>query len=384
MTRAKKVKRGTSFVTLRTKNVSKGRKSFYLDIYKDGERVYEFLHLYLVPVIDEATKIQNFNTEQAAIAIRNQRELEIIQGKGGLRTSKSNIPLLDWMNHFKELKLKTGQSNERALSVEKVMLHLKAYAGDKVTLGSVDERFCKGFIMYLANANSGKHTVNPRALSKSTANSYFQLFISALNQAVREKIILSNPTSYLTRDDKKPIKSMNSNRSYLSIDEVKALIETDYDKDDDLKCAFLFSCFTGLRIGDIQNLRWSDIEQRDNVLYLSITMGKTKERLTIKLNKQAVNWLPEKRNDDEVFILPFYGSLINERLKAWCKKAGISKNVCFHMARHTFATMELTLGVDLYVVSKLLGHKDVSVTQIYADIINKKRDEAIDKIDEAF
>ena len=52
----------------------------------------------------------------------------------------------------------------------------------------------------------------------------------------------------------------------MSIDEVKALIKTDYDKGDDLKCAFLFSCFTGLRIGDIQNLRWSDIEERDNVL----------------------------------------------------------------------------------------------------------------------
>lgn len=384
MARAKKVKRGTSFVTLRTKNVSKGRKSYYLDIYKDGERFYEFLHLYLVPVTDEATKIQNVNVEQAAIAIRNQRELEIIQGKGGLRTSKSNILLLDWMKHFKELKLKTGQSDERALSVDKVISHLKSYAGDNVTLKKVDEKFCKGFILYLANANSGKHTINQRVLSKSTANSYFQLFTCALNQAVREKVLLSNPVTFLTRDDKKPIKSMKSNRSFLSIDEVRALIETDYNKGDDLKCAFLFSCFTGLRIGDIQNLKWNDIVQHDNVSYLNITMGKTKERLTIKLNNQAIKWLPEKRNLEYVFTLPSYRFTINDRLKSWCKKAGITKNVCFHMARHTFATMELTLGVDLYVVSKLLGHKDISVTQIYADIINKKRDEAIDKIDEVF
>ena len=71
-------------------------------------------------------------------------------------------------------------------------------------------------------------------------------------------------------------------------------------------------------------------------------------------------------------------------MKRWAKKAGIEKSLCFHMSRHTFATMELTLGADLYVVSKLLGHNDVSVTQIYADIINKKREEAVDLMDSAF
>ena len=64
--------------------------------------------------------------------------------------------------------------------------------------------------------------------------------------------------------------------------------------------------------------------------------------------------------------------------------AGISKPITFHCARHTFGTMMLTLGVDLYTVSKLLGHTKVETTQIYAKIINKKKDDAVSLIDDAF
>ena len=371
-------------MTLRTKPVSKGRQSYYLDIYKDGVRKYEFLKLYLVPATNEAAKIQNANTEQAAKAIRNQRELEIIQGKGGLApVSNSKLLMLDWMEEYRKMKLATGQSNERALSVDKVITHLKAYAGEKTKLSAVDSDFCKGFVAYLGNATSGKHTQNPKPLASSTANAYFQLFTSALNEAVRQKKIAANPVLYLSREDKKPIKAEKSNRTFLTIEEVKQLATTDF-KNESIKQAFLFACFTGLRISDIRNLTWGNIVERNGSFFVTITMQKTREPLTIKLNKQAAKWLPQKNATKEVFDLPVYNAIINDNLKRWAKKAGIEKSLCFHMSRHTFATMELTLGADLYVVSKLLGHNDVSVTQIYADIINKKREEAVDLMDSAF
>ncbi len=384
MARPKKITRESSFVTLRTKPVAKGRLSYYLDIYKDGKRSYEFLKLYLLPETSEAIKVQNKNTEQAAKAIRNQRELEIIQGKGGLSTvTKSKILLLDWMEEYKKAKLATGQSNERALSIAKMVRHLTSYAGEKVKLVDVDDAFCKGFIEYLANAHSIKHTNSTKSLSNSTSNSYFLIFNSALNEAVRQKIIPVNPVTYLSREDKKPIKTERSNRTFLTIDEVKRLANTE-NNNTIIKQAFLFACFTGLRISDIKNLLWENIVERNGSCFLSIVIQKTREPLTIKLNKQAVKWLPAKEGRKEVFDLPLYYSVINNNLKQWAKKAGIKKDLCFHMSRHTFATMELTLGADLYVVSKLLGHNDVGTTQIYADIVNKKREEAVDLMDSAF
>ena len=70
----------------------------------------------------------------------------------------------------------------------------------------------------------------------------------------------------------------------------------------------------------------------------------------------------------------------NQILKSWTKNAGINKNLTSHIARHTFATLSLSSGADLYTVSKLLGHKDIATTQIYAKIIDKKKEEAVDML----
>ena len=62
------------------------------------------------------------------------------------------------------------------------------------------------------------------------------------------------------------------------------------------------------------------------------------------------------------------------------KEAGIKKHISFHTGRHTHATMLLSLGVDIYVVSKLLGHKSITTTQVYAKIIDKTKQEAVSRI----
>ncbi len=69
---------------------------------------------------------------------------------------------------------------------------------------------------------------------------------------------------------------------------------------------------------------------------------------------------------------------LSKVLKQWCKDAGIDKRVSFHTARHTFATLALTQGVDLYTVSKLLGHKTIQATQIYAKIVDEKKKAAME------
>ena len=73
-------------------------------------------------------------------------------------------------------------------------------------------------------------------------------------------------------------------------------------------------------------------------------------------------------------------SYTSKLLKRWTQTAGLRKHVTFHVARHTFATLGITYGAELYNISKLLGHSNIRITQIYADIISQKKREAVDSI----
>ena len=386
-------------VTLRLRNLKDGKMRFYLDINrKNQKRKCYFLDCFLDPTLvvrtskvvkgkrievteigqANETAISNAETKRAEYfsAIRDGRDV-IAKSE-----AKNDVLLLDWLKSYQKQKADTGQSDGRALSVGKLISHVELYDNKKPKLSDIDEDWCKGFILYLSKAKSGRSTKNEKTISRSTATLYYSILIAALNEAVRKKLITSNPTKNLSREDRKPIKADKSNRPYLTIDEVKSLMATDC-KYPEIKRAFLFGCFTGLRISDIRKLSWDNISKRKEGSFLKITMQKTREALAMKLNKQAVALLADK-GKGLVFNLPIWDSVINDALKAWANKAGIEKDISFHVSRHTFATMELTLGADLYVVSKLLGHTDVGTTQIYAEIIDKRRDEAVELVDNAF
>jgi site-specific recombinase XerD len=72
--------------------------------------------------------------------------------------------------------------------------------------------------------------------------------------------------------------------------------------------------------------------------------------------------------------------MIQHPLHAWIKAAGIRKHITFHCFWHTFATLQIALGTDIYTVSKMLTHKSVKTTQIYADLVNSKKRESANRI----
>jgi integrase len=390
MARTKKQLKAKEPIALRQKPLSKGGYSLYLDIYQNGSRKYEFLKLYLVPEVDEATKVQNKNTIKVANAIKSKRVIEIANGKAGItKEDLSKMLLVDWIDEYKAGKY----GSQNSLTIGRLKKHIANFNdGKAVMMQDVDEAYCKGFISYLANKACGLYVgkdgkeVEGRRIGKNTANLYFVHFASAMNEAVRRKIVASNPTKFLSKEDKKPIKAPKPQRGYLTIDEVKALIATDI-KRYQTKQAFLFAVFCGLRISDIRALKWGDLSNDGNQWRASVLMQKTKERLELPLSDEAMKWLPERggaSNDTLVF-----GNLpnalgINRGIKEWAKQAGIEKDICFHVSRHTFATALLTMGADLYTTSKLLGHTNLSTTQIYADIVNQKKADAVNVLGKAF
>lgn len=98
------------------------------------------------------------------------------------------------------------------------------------------------------------------------------------------------------------------------------------------------------------------------------------------MNKLFNIWANEENQPDRVFSSFKYSAWTILELKKWAFTAGITKNITFHTGRHTFATMMLSLGADIYTVSKLLGHKELATTQIYAKVLDKRKQDAVSLI----
>ena len=370
-------------IALRAKDLLGGRKSLYLDYYvsadKNHAHKYEFLKLYLLPETSKENREQNKVTLQSAKAIQAQRMIEYANGKANIKTAKkAKFALVDYMRYYADRKKEYGQSASRAVTIIKVIKYVEAYNGS-VMLHDVDKEYCKGFIKYLSTAQSLRSTKNPKTISKQTASVYYAVLVAVLNQAVREDLIESNPTSKVSAEERKAIAPTGSTRTYLTLEELQKLIDTDC-KSENTKRAFLFACYTGLRYSDIASLQWDDIKTENGQMFIHKQMIKTKQNVIVPIGKSAKQYLPKKKGK-YIFDLPTLIS-INIELKRWAKRAKVDKNVHFHISRHTFATSLLTKGADLYSVSKLLGHTDISTTQIYAEIVNQKKVDAISLLDD--
>lgn len=368
-------------VRVRYKALSDGSQSVYLDIYRDGKRQYEFLKLYLIPETNAAAKAQNKATLAAVNTIKSQRIIELTNNVAGLKNTsqRSKLLLLDWMQTYKENQEKKGVRGSGKL-ISNTTNVLRAF-NEKAAMRDINRDFCLALIDYMRNVYA---SANGKKLSQFSCVSYFGCFRGALNAAVREDIIAENPINKLNPDEK--IKMPESKREFLTIDEVKTLIDTPCHRED-IKSAFLFSCYCGLRISDVLALKWKNVDCTGEQWRINIIMQKTRHPLYLPLSMQARKWMPERdgaTEDDPVFATLPCEDTCNVQIKPWVKEAGITKHVTYHVSRHTFATMMLTLGADLYTVCKLLGHTDVKTTQIYAKIINKKKDDAIGLIDAEF
>lgn len=358
-------------VKLRTKKLANGNESLYLDIYVDGRRKYEYLKLYLNP--GKENKAKNKETLRIANAVKAQRLVEIQNGRFGFeKKPDSKILLSDFLDEYIEEK-KQKKTEGYAKDIETVVKHVKKYMGARnIYVSDVNKAWCQGFINYLGKVK----TKEGLKLEQSSVYNYFSIMVVALNKAVKTELIERNPFDLL---EDKP-KRAESKREYLTLEEVKELAETDI-KNKAVKNAFLFSCFTGLRYSDIIGLTWANVrELGDGVKQLEFTQQKTKQRVVVPLNVNALQWLPQKGLDNErIFSLP-EPTLLGRTIRRWISKTGIKKNVTFHVARHTYATMLLYYGADLYTVSKLLGHTNVQTTQIYAKVMDESKRKAVNLI----
>ena len=363
------------------KQTKSGSISLFLEIYKgttitpEGKvknlRDYEYLNLYLIDKPKTPLDRQsNKDILQLAKSIKAKRELEIKNGLYGFANEfKQNTNFIDY---FIEQMEKRKQSDGNYGIWDSTLKHIIKFAGAKISFKEIDQTFCENFRDYLKDTAIKP---NGQPLASSSVASYFSKFRACLKEAVKKKIIVSNPAI----DVNNP-RIIENVREYLTLEEVKEIVKAEC-RYDVLKRAFIFSCLTGLRWSDINNLKWSEIQKTTDGYRVTFHQQKTKGLQYLDLSKQARGYLGEAGNpDDRVFTGLKYSSYVNVELTKWMMRAGITKNITFHCARHTFAVLQLSLGTEIFTLSKLLGHSELKTTQIYAKIIDEKKREAVNKI----
>ncbi len=361
-------------------NQKKGKKqksSLYLAwTPRPGSKVqYEWLnlHIYENPKTN-LEKDHNKETMQLAESIRAKRLLDNQTSNHGFASPvKAKISFL---TYFKKLADKRRDDSDGNYgNWQSVYEHLKVFIGRKdYTLEQIDENFLEGFKQYLQGniTRRGKQ----QKLEANSALSYYNKVKAALREAYVNKMIKENPSNRV-----KGLKAGDNHRQFLTIEELQLLAATNC-KNGIMKRAFLFSALTGLRWSDVKGLKWNMIRYTDGAGWsLEYVQKKTRGAEILPLSEQAITILGNKINDNiEIFEKLSYNTHMNKQLQDWVDDAGVKKKISFHCARHTFATLQLSMGTDIYTVSKLLGHRHLKTTEIYAKVIDQKKIDAVMKL----
>lgn len=311
-----------------------------------------------------ADKIRNIRqTEYDNAALYSDTDAEQAEQ---MERSRSNF--IEFFDHVQRTR-HARSSDSIIVNWNRVYELLKIFAkGDTILFSQIDLKLMESFRSFLMTAPQGGNKSG--IISQNTAATYFSIFKAALKQAFIE--------GYLTVDISakvKGIQEQESRREYLTIDELNSLAQAPCDPL--LKRAALFSALTGIRHCDIQKLKWSEIEEFNGGYRLNFTQQKTKGVEYMPISEQAIELCGDRQDED---MLVFEGlpdpSWINRPVKKWVEAAGIKKHITFHCFRHSYATLQLAGGTDIYTVSKMLGHTNVKTTQIYAKIVDAKKEEA--------
>jgi len=322
-------------------------------------------------------KQHNKEVLQLAEQIRQKRDNQLNKPEIYTGYEKEQLRIkeqgeLNFVDYFKQLADKRKASNHDNWIC--AFHYLNTFTNGNLKFENLNEKFCNDFKEYIITAKSNKSSKT--TLSQNSALSYFNKLKAALKQAYKDGYLQTDLNTKI-----QPIKQAETQRNFLTIEELNSLVKTDCNNPL-LKRAALFSALTGLRFSDIKKLVWGELEYIEgNGYFIQFKQQKTKGVEMMPISEQAFSLLGERKEPTgKVFEGLKYSAYSNKHLYQWIGAAGISKDITFHCFRHTFATLQLSKGTDIYTVSKMLGHRELKTTQVYAKIMDKAKREAADKI----
>jgi integrase len=351
-------------VSVREIPLKEGGVSFSLAIYHEGKKRLE------------KTKIQTERSEGREYKkARQQAEARAAEKEEQLRIDPAAVFLgkerrgTDFIEYFEKVMREEKNSN----SVYRNSLkHLRDFNGGRpLPMANICKTWADLFRAY----------IDTLSLKKISKKNYVLGLKVILKQAAEEKLIPD-----FAKDIKLFGKPDDIALKYLTLEQIKTLEATPC-KHPAVRAAFLFSCFTGLRVSDLEALSDGDIQQDRERVTIRYKMQKTQKWESFKLSAQALKYLKEatglhsdrKAGDDRIFLLASRTGT-GHVLRAWGAAAGIPFNLGWHCGRHSFAVMSLQYGVDLLTLSKLMGHSSVKMTEIYAKVVDETKTAAMDKL----
>jgi len=387
-------------VTLRFRRLDTGKESLYLDFYppitdietgKPSRR--EYLGMLVIPLKNrqgELLKDKNEKNRYSQTDMETIRIAEMICNNRQNELNKANIytdaeaEILkakerskgDFIKYFKQLADDKNESNR--CSWISVFKHLVAYTQktdnrDFIRFCDVTLQWCEGFKDYLLKTK--RIGSDKMQLSTNTAAMYLIKFKIALKSAFRYGYLPKNINA-----DLKSIKEVETQRDFLTLDELKKLVVTPCTNDV-LKRSALFSALTGLRHSDIIKTKWSEINDSDGKFTLRYKIKKTLMYHELPIGEEAMQFCG-KRQEPETLVFEGlkYSAYENKALAQWIGLAGITRNITFHCFRHTFATLQLASDTQITTIQKMLGHKKIETTMVYAKTLEEAKREAANKI----
>jgi integrase len=378
-------------VVLREKQLSKGGVSFYLDISHNGKRWYQFLG---IKAKGNRRSEEFTEKKQLAEKARTVKEYELTVLKTGLPNElKSESDIFTFVEQvFYPTRSKDAYQYTCNL--------LKEYCGSSILPATdITKDFALGFIRFLQS----------HGIESNTVFVLVNRFSTIINRAIDDGLMQINPFKHLPRSQR--VKFKQKMPKYLTMEQVEHLAQRSEGIPSQLRLAFLFSCFTGIRWGDCSRLKWNQISSQviDNkkVNFITLEQQKTEAPMILPISNAAMAILKErellhksemaaplktgsikeltmqKLAQEYVFPRLFepQGKRTKQRyytkiMRKWGKQADMGR-VHFHLSRHTFATLTLSEGAEIYTVSKLLGHKSIQHTQKYAQVIDRLKIAAV-------
>ena len=238
----------------------------------------------------------------------------------------------------------------------------EVYSVSDIVIEEIDLNFIERFENFIRE----KHKC-----SNNTAKKFVQRLRAIVNFAKNTGLTFTDPfANYKMRLEK-------VDRGYLAEEEIYILLEKKFKikRLEQIRDIFIFSCFTGLSYIDLKNLTSKNIcTSFDKKTWIKTKRHKTGTDVNVPLLEIPAIILEKYTNKlPNNALLPVPS---NQKINAYLKEigdvCGIEKCLTFHLARHTFATLLLTKGVPIESISKMLGHTNITTTQIYARITNTK------------